>query len=319
VATRTPIATRLSTNADTGPQTFAGLSELSPDGQLVITERAGVLTLRHADATLGVIADNLFASSVTAGDRVTEPYWSSDGHTLVFTGWDPTAYACNPAAFGGSCTGVQIDNGDLTPYGQIYIGDVTPTGVGNARLLVPRSSTNNGHDYSSYYPALSDDSAWVVFDQVSCNGTPPHTGYPQDRTNTASNCAGYDNAAARLMLVPAVGGAPVDLARMNSTGTWTNSWPRWAPDSGMFRGQRLYWVAFSSKRAYGLRLAGDPTGADATVKPQLWFGAVTIDPAHPTADPSHAPVWLPMQDLDMSVPTGNHAPQWVAVFVPAPG
>jgi hypothetical protein len=120
------------------------------------------------------------------------------------------------------------------------------------------------------------------------------------------------------MLVPISGGAPVDLARLNGDRTWTNSWPRWAPNHGRFRGAELYWVAYSSKRPYGLRFPGDPTGMRAA--PQLWFSAITLGSGDVlTGDPSHAPVWMPRQNVDADTPSGNHVPQWVAVFVPTPG
>ncbi|MGZ3451941.1 MAG: hypothetical protein ACXVEF_20190, partial [Polyangiales bacterium] len=62
----------------------------------------------------------------------------------------------------------------------------------------------------------------------------------------------------------------------------------------------LYWVTFSSRRAYGLRTAAGKTA-------QLWMTA--IDPAKAKAgvDPSGPAFWLPFQD----VTSGNHIAQWV--------
>jgi hypothetical protein len=91
----------------------------------------------------------------------------------------------------------------------------------------------------------------------------------------------------------------------------SNSWPRWSPDNGIFRGQKLYWLAFSSRRAYGLQVNSVGTSA----KPQLWFAAILVGNEFAT-DPSRAPVWLPDQNLSVELPTGNHVPQWVKFVVP---
>jgi hypothetical protein len=92
-----------------------------------------------------------------------------------------------------------------------------------------------------------------------------------------------------------------------------SSWPRFSPDHGTFRGKRLYWIAFSSVRPYGLQL-----NQSGTTVPQLWFAAVSV-PEHEsfdTGDPSFPPAWLPGQDPDPAAPTGNHVPQWVSTAVP---
>ena len=117
------------------------------------------------------------------------------------------------------------------------------------------------------------------------------------------------------MVVASAGGAPVALTRANGGDAplTTNSWPRWSPDHGTFRGKRLYWVAYSSRRAYGLALAG---ATNDTTKPQLWFAAVAIDgTTTPAADPSFAPVWLPGQDPNLAGPRGNHTPAWTSKIV----
>jgi len=164
---------------------------------------------------------------------------------------------------------------------------------------------------TSYYPAISDDSAFVVFNQSRCDGPVGVHGYGPGA------CDGYDDASAQIFVVPTAGGDPLLLGRLNGTDTWTNSWPRWSPTHGTFKGKQIYYIAFSSKRPYGLRLPGSNTG-DAV--PQLWLAAVSLEPGQPPgpADPSFAPVWLPLQDEDMAAPTGNHVPQWAAKAMPIP-
>ena len=166
---------------------------------------------------------------------------------------------------------------------------------------------------TSYYPAISDDDNFVVFDQSSCSGPPNARGQLGRR-----RVRRLQRHLGEAMVVPAAGGTPVALANANGADAplTTNSWPRWSPDHGTFRGKRLYWVAFSSRRPYGLSLAGS-AGAD-TTKPQLWFAAVAVDDAGavPTTDPSFAAVWLPGQDPSIVGPRGNHTPAWTSRAVP---
>jgi len=97
----------------------------------------------------------------------------------------------------------------------------------------------------------------------------------------------------------------VRLDRANGPQGFSNSWPRWSPDNGTFRGKRLYWVAFSSRRAYGLQVNNGLSPAQA--KPQLWFAGVATGDEF-QGDPSFAPVWLPNQNSNQSIPNGNHVP-----------
>lgn len=137
----------------------------------------------------------------------------------------------------------------------------------------------------SYYPDVSPDGAWVVF----------------NRSNDGKNS--YDNASAKLMLVPIGGGAAVDLANANGSGALTNSWPRFSPFTGKMGSKTLLWVTFSSKRAYGLRVAPG--------RPQLWIAGIVVDPSKPVGDASFAPAWLPLQDPS----TSNHIAQWAKKII----
>jgi hypothetical protein len=165
---------------------------------------------------------------------------------------------------------------------------------------------------TSYYPAITGDDQWVVFNQSSCSG-------PKgvDIYYGADSCDGYDDPSAQLRLISAGGGNVLPLANANgSTPNWTNSWPRISPTAGTFRGKPLYWVAFSSRRPYGVKTPGS---TDGSTKPQLWVSAIIPGLRD---DPSFAPVWIPDQDdkaTDGSlVVTGNHVPQWVVKAVPLP-
>lgn len=285
VTGKSPIATR-----NTDPAGYATFTTFGPDGNRIVNAFRGALTLRAADATLADVGA-LFGD--TTDELKSHPYWSPDGKSFTFVSWKP-----NENGAGDS------KNGDLVRGGQIWIAPsdgAQMTGKGTA--LVPRAAGK-----TSYYPTISDDGAFVAFNQSSCDGPPRKDGYGLDP------CDGYDDASARVKLVAATGGAPIDLANLNGAATWTNSWPRFSPGHGSFRGKTIYWVAFSSKRPYGLRLSGSESG---DAKPQLWFAAVSIEPGKPASiDPSFAPVWLPLQNPDATHAAGNHVPQWAVAAVP---
>jgi hypothetical protein len=105
-----------------------------------------------------------------------------------------------------------------------------------------------------------------------------------------------------IALSPADGGDPIALTRLNErvrnedgvTGIG-NSMPTWAPSTK----PDIFWLAFSSVRAYGDVI---PAGG----RDQLW--AVAIDPTQigTGKDPSFAAFWLPFQDSE----AGNHRAFW---------
>ncbi|WP_437632727.1 TolB family protein [Sorangium sp. So ce854] len=270
---------------------FATMTTFSPDGARMVNAFRGALTLRRADETLESLGD-LFGDDP---ERLTQPFWSPDGEHLAFVAWQPGENGAGPELYGDTVRGAQI----------LIAGADGAGGFEAPRALVPREQ-----DRSHYYPAISDDGAWVVFNTSRCDGPPGNGPYGNDP------CDSYDDNSARLRIVPVEGGEPVDLARANGDDTWANSWPRFGPSHDTHRGKNIYWVAFSSRRPYGLRLPGSNDG---TSKPQLWFAAVTLAPGAPIAgDPSFAPVWMPLQNDDMANPTGNHIPQWAEKALPVP-
>jgi hypothetical protein len=272
---------------------FAVMSTYSPDAARMVTGSYGVLTLRTADATLGAITSDLFAADVT--ERKSHPFWSPSGQRFAFVSWTPSQ---------DDITSSHI-TGDMVQGGQIWLAKSDGASFTSPpTLLVPRAA-----GVTSYYPAISDDDQFVVFNQSSCSGPANTAGWG------AGPCDGYNDISAKLMVVASAGGTPIALARANGSDSplTTNSWPRWSPDHGTFRGKQLYWVAYSSRRAYGLALAG---ATNDTTKPQLWFAAIAIDgTATPTIDPSFAPVWLPGQDPNLAGPRGNHTPAWTSKIV----
>jgi len=157
-----------------------------------------------------------------------------------------------------------------------------------------------------YYPAISGDSAYLVYDTSTC-GSGSGTEALGGNYGTGT-CDGYDDSTAQLWWIPTKGGTTIPLANANGALAVDNSFPRFAPAVGTFRGNPLYWIAFSSRRPYGVQVnAGVVIGS---TQPQIWFAGISPT-AGSTADPSFAPVWLPGQNSVQLAPTDNHAPQWI--------
>jgi TolB protein len=134
-----------------------------------------------------------------------------------------------------------------------------------------------GATENNYYPAYAPDGNWVVF-------------------NRTANKDSYDQPDAKVYLVARSGGPAIRLATASPVGG--DSWPKWSPLAHTYASGTVFWLTFSSRRAYGLR-----GGTNA----QLWM--VGIDTARVAAgkDPSFAAFWLPFQDPG----SGNHIAQWV--------
>jgi WD40 repeat protein len=129
------------------------------------------------------------------------------------------------------------------------------------------------------FPQFSFDGEWIAY---------------------ASGRGGHGDNDAQLWVVGKDGGAPVELVAANrvvnnatTDGRHQNSQPTWAPDGD------FYWVAFNSKREYGVVLGGGTQ--------QIWVAA--IDPAALAAgvsDPSYPAFRLQFQGLDED----NHRAFW---------
>ena len=154
-------------------------------------------------------------------------------------------------------------------------------------------------DLLQYYPAITPDDKYVVFNRASSNtGDCAVVGGKGGPGSEGS----YDNCHAELWLVPQQGGQAVrlDAASGPESAQYANSWPSM---SDKVAGSH-YWVAFSSRRPYGFMQT--PEDEKKGSPPQIWVAA--IDPAKigTGVDPSFTPIWLSGQDLD----GGNHIGQW---------
>jgi len=228
-----------------------------------------------------------------------DPFWSQDGSLFVFTSFDqPDIGTYNTDGL----------NGDMKRRGKIAIASADMMGVhDDAHDLVPRTA-----NVTNFYPSISNDSKLVVFNQSTCGTDPDVNRSSTDTQYGNQSCDGYDDNSSTVWIVNPTGGNPVKLDNANGPAGSGNSWPRFSPDKGNFRGELIYWIAFSSRRPYGSQVNYNVTPL--ATKPQLWIAAVRTG-ENIVGDPSWAPVWLPTQNPKQTVPQGNHVPQWVRVIV----
>src|SRR5262249_30557566 len=123
------------------------------------------------------------------------------------------------------------------------------------------------HGENNFYPAYSSDNgAFIIFNRAM--GT--------DDISTDA----FSNPKARIWAMPAGGGNPVDLAKLNVHDNRGNSWPRWSPHVQHYKGKSILWVTFSSYRDYGLRVKNEDPNAAACYPPD---SPENLDPSHTCA------------------------------------
>ncbi len=149
---------------------------------------------------------------------------------------------------------------------------------GTPTVIVPAGAGND----NNFFPVFSPDSKWIAY--------------------VNANEGSKDAITAQIMLVPAVGGTPVALPRLNrrvnnvdGVTSVGNSMPTWAPSTQ----PGLFWLGFSSLRAYA-SLRPPNKSLD-----QIWIAG--IDTKLP--EPGYSAFWAPFQSL----PEGNHRAFWTHV------
>jgi hypothetical protein len=264
-------------------QRWAQLLSFSPDGTRLVASRDGAMRLLSGD-TLDSLDD------LTTGGLATHPAWSPTGSGIVFT--RPQTQT----------------NSIWVTRGEIAWLPSTGTNTFGAPQSIVAAVMGENH----YYPDVTPDGRYIVYNRSVCPGG----------DETSGDCDAYDDPSAALWMVDAADTHhAVTLANANARGATdtsdalTNSWPRVSPFTTQIAGRRVYWLTFSSKRNYGVRLVGQS-------RPQLWMVAVAVPdgevPMPLSGDPSYAAFWLPFQDIS----TGNHIAQWtrtvVAIGAPRP-
>jgi len=133
----------------------------------------------------------------------------------------------------------------------------------------------------------------VVYDKATLTGTACPT---LDASTNAPANSSYDHCRAELWLVPAAGGTAIRLNNANGpVDAVANSWPTYGVSAG-----RYQWIAFSSRRDYGVLHTGTPP------EPQIWIAALDGGKLLQGQDGSYAALWLPYQELT----SGNHIARW---------
>jgi hypothetical protein len=144
---------------------------------------------------------------------------------------------------------------------------------GAPEVLVPAEG-----DRTNLFPMYSPEGDWIAFSRGK---------------------GGHGDLQAQLFVVPGAGGTPVELVAANrvvsnqeTDGQHQNSLPTWAPPGD------LHWIAFNSKREYGVVLEGGTQ--------QIWVAAVDTSRIGSGADPSFPAFRIPFQGLDED----NHRAYW---------
>ncbi len=249
-----------------GNEYFANFHTYSPDGQYVLSVFHGVFTLR--DGVTGAVVETLSDSYVTYPD------WSADGTKVAFTRCTRPLEGFNDWTFHGG----QIE---IMTYGG-------PGNWGAPQVLVPAEANTN-----LYYPAISPDGEWVLFNRSSDLG-----GYPSPGDS-------YSDDDAELWVVAIDGGTPIRLDAVDLVGNLRTSWAKWCPEQHVLDGKALLWLTVSSMRDYGHQLQG-------VFRPQIWMAGFDPERAGDGLDPTWPAFYLPFQDIT----TNNHIPQWTSTVVP---
>ena len=162
--------------------------------------------------------------------------------------------------------------------------------AGSAMWGAPTTLFQPPAGINAYYPSFSPDGEWVLFNQ--------------------SAAGSYDAATAELYVMRTDGSTePLRLDSPNVATGLTNSWARWAPFTQELRPvgappEEFFWLTFSSKRAFGVRLAQGT--------PQLWMTPFFPQRANAGTDASGRAFRLPFQEIG----TNNHIAQWTTRVVP---
>jgi hypothetical protein len=228
-----------------------------------------IVTVRQGVLTLRDVATGDVVNTVPTTGTASHVDFAAAGDQIVYTA------IANPAAdwnFTGGSIVLQSFDAATAAWGS----PVT--------LHQPPAGTN------AYYPSFSPDGQWVLFNQSTEDA--------------------YDDASAELYVMRTDGSAPpIKLDSPNLQVGLTNSWARWAPFEQELApvgaaSEPFFWLTFSSKRAFGVRLAAG--------SPQLWMTPFFPNRATAGEDSSAPAFRLPFQELT----TNNHIAQWTTQIIP---
>lgn len=261
----------------------------SPDGKLLLTNWAGVLTLRDGETG----AKKFDVPELVTGGKAIMPEWSPDGKRIVYVQVPPDGKLGKDLATGTLQAGdwVAGNTGNIATLN--YENGAFTTG----EVIVPSVKQTEYH----YYPSWSPDSEWILFVTARWPGSSPSAGFNLPGADIKAYSMSYDQDTARLRLVQAAANsAVIELTNATHAMNKTTSWPKFAP---FIQAQgTLVFITFSAKFNYGFVVTDGKT-------PQLWMSAIDLMKAKAelgATDPSYPPFWLPFQD-----PTEkNHSGIW---------
>jgi len=273
--------------------------------------------LFHPD-TGAEVPSNLpaFIASLPAsvGHDVLIPDWSDDAHRVVFSAYDSDAMGLTASTTGGPPVLVHA-------YVRILTDDAVAASIVEARVhvnemgqfefLEPRvlvqSPPNPSFDArdNNVLPVYSPgDGALVAFTRST--GWWPIR-YQSDPTNNSG----------RIAIVRRSDAAVIELLRASGPPLTDSTWPQWSPHVGT----RYAWLAFSSSRVYGHRMAPGSGFSPAcvpqghTLCKQMWITAIDLRATAdgtPLVDPSAVPFWVPGQSFRASAVS----PRWTVRALP---
>lgn len=228
-----------------------------------------IVTVREGVMSLRDSATGAVVNTVPVNGRASHVDFAPAGDKIVYSEF---ASIASDWAFSAGSLVVQPFDAGAAMWG-------TPT-----TIYTPPVGSN------AYYASFSPNGEWVLF--------------------TQSTATAYDAASAELFVVKSDGSeAPIKLDSPNIAAGLTNSWARWAPFEQELvvdgaTPEPFFWLTFSSKRAFGVRLAAG--------NPQLWMTPFFPNRAVAGTDSSAPAFRLPFQEIT----TNNHIAQWTTEIVP---
>jgi hypothetical protein len=254
----------------------ANFMAFSPDGKMILTSNGKSLHWHESDTLKPLMTGALRANGTMAD-------WSPDGTKVVYVEQAqiiPLPFG-QPGASKGSLKLMQYD-----PTGKKW---------STSKTLVQQGGGDN-----NYYPTFSPDNELIIFNR------------------STGDTDSYDQDSATLWALKANGkGKPMELKNANGQGSGSNcnTWPKFSPFIQTYKGQKLLWFTFTSRRNYGLR-TWPLKRSDGSLRgnAQLWMAAIDLAKDEMLTDPSYPAFWLPFQNIK----TGNHIAQWTMEVVKKP-
>jgi hypothetical protein len=224
----------------------------------------------------GAAAKGVVARTGDTG-LVTDPAWSNDGKTIVYTSAS--------SVFNG-----RQANGPMVLYSVPY-----NDGMGGAATPIAGIAQSG---MAQYYPAISPDDKYIVFNSAPSGDEPYSDGEDQIYFSPIGGVTGAGGPTRLNANDP-----PACLTGERSPGV-TNSWAKWSPSAQYVSvlGNTYYWVVFSSTR-YPI---GSAAGA-----PQLYISGIVID------SKGNATTYASLYLWNQPATEHNHTPAWNYFQIPA--